>query len=255
VPMPSFFVSPQGPVSVPTVTVPSVLSSWPEAWLEAWAGEWAQLASPGAGTPVSAPVPGVPASTGWPLDLAAAPLSGAVPVALNLPGAGVPFAHGPLPGSAPPRRRHPASGDRRRHAGRPHPGTRTRSDARGPRSVPAVLWSGRVVRPAPRAAATLAAATLTRAPSPPRLRDDGAGPPGRARPAGAPSSPVPPLSAPATGGGAAAAAGGSGGGGGGSLALVTIAALLLSFTLSTRVSLDLSAWRSTLLGLRLERPG
>ena len=64
-----------------------------------------------------------------------------------------------------------------------------------------------------------------------------------------------PLSAPATGGGAAAAAGGSGGGGGGSLALVTIAALLLIFTLSTRVSLDLSAWRSTLLGLRLERPG
>jgi hypothetical protein len=36
---------------------------------------------------------------------------------------------------------------------------------------------------------------------------------------------------------------------------MTIAALLLIFTLSTRVSLDLSAWRSTLLSLRLERPG
>jgi hypothetical protein len=65
---------------------------------------------------------------------------------------------------------------------------------------------------------------------------------------------VPPLSAPATGGGAAASAGGSGGGGA-SFALLTIAALLLIFTLSTRVSLDLSAWRSTLLGRRLERPG
>ena len=93
--------------------------------------------------------PGVPASTGWPLDLAAAPLSGAVPVPLNLPGAGVPFAHGALPGSAPlPRRRHPASGDRHGRAGRPHPGTRTRSDARGLRPVPAASWSGRAVQPA-----------------------------------------------------------------------------------------------------------
>jgi hypothetical protein len=32
-------------------------------------------------------------------------------------------------------------------------------------------------------------------------------------------------------------------------------ALLLTFLLSTRVSLDLSAWRSTLLCQRLERPG
>ena len=36
---------------------------------------------------------------------------------------------------------------------------------------------------------------------------------------------------------------------------MTAAALLLLFTLSTRVSLDMSAWRSTLLSLRLERPG
>jgi hypothetical protein len=33
------------------------------------------------------------------------------------------------------------------------------------------------------------------------------------------------------------------------------AAVLLIFVMSTRVSLDLSAWRSTLLSLRLERPG
>lgn len=66
---------------------------------------------------------------------------------------------------------------------------------------------------------------------------------------------MPPLTAPTPGGGAAAGAGGSGGGGGAAFALMTIAALLLIFTLSTRVSLDLSAWRSTLLCLRLERPG
>jgi hypothetical protein len=65
---------------------------------------------------------------------------------------------------------------------------------------------------------------------------------------------VPPLTAPVPGGGAAAAAG-AGGVGGASAVLLTIAALLLIFMLSTRVSLDLSAWRSTLLCLRLERPG
>ena len=37
--------------------------------------------------------------------------------------------------------------------------------------------------------------------------------------------------------------------------MLTAAALILIFLLSTRVSLDLSAWRSTLLSLRLERPG
>ena len=57
-----------------------------------------------------------------------------------------------------------------------------------------------------------------------------------------------------TGSGPAAAAA-AGGGGGAAAALMTVAALLLIFLLSTRVSLDLSAWRSTLLSLRLERPG
>ncbi len=52
-----------------------------------------------------------------------------------------------------------------------------------------------------------------------------------------------------------AAAGAPGGGGGAAAAVMTVAALLLIFLLSTRVSLDLSAWRSTLLALRLERPG
>jgi hypothetical protein len=37
--------------------------------------------------------------------------------------------------------------------------------------------------------------------------------------------------------------------------LMAVAALLSLFSLSTRVSLDVSAWRSTLLSLRLERPG
>ena len=45
------------------------------------------------------------------------------------------------------------------------------------------------------------------------------------------------------------------GGGAAAAALMTGAALFLIFLLSTRVSLDLSAWRSTLLSLRLERPG
>jgi hypothetical protein len=57
-----------------------------------------------------------------------------------------------------------------------------------------------------------------------------------------------------TGSGPAAAAA-AGGGGGAAAALMTVAALLLIFLLSTRVSLDVSAWRSTLLSLRLERPG
>jgi hypothetical protein len=57
-----------------------------------------------------------------------------------------------------------------------------------------------------------------------------------------------------TGGGPAAAAAGTGGGGAATV-LMTTAALLLILRLSTRVSLDQSAWRSTLLSLRLERPG
>jgi hypothetical protein len=57
-----------------------------------------------------------------------------------------------------------------------------------------------------------------------------------------------------TGSGPAAAVAASGGGGAAAV-LMTVAALLLIFLLSTRVSLDLSAWRSTLLSLRLERPG
>jgi hypothetical protein len=57
-----------------------------------------------------------------------------------------------------------------------------------------------------------------------------------------------------TGSGLAAAVAASGGGGAAAV-LMPVAALLLIFLLSTRVSLDLSAWRSTLLSLRLERPG
>jgi hypothetical protein len=57
-----------------------------------------------------------------------------------------------------------------------------------------------------------------------------------------------------TGSGPAAASSGGGGGVGGAV-LMAAAALLLIFLLSTRVSLEMSAWRSTLLSLRLERPG
>lgn len=59
---------------------------------------------------------------------------------------------------------------------------------------------------------------------------------------------------PVTGSGPAAAAAGTGTGVA-ATALMAAGALLLIFLLSTRVSLDLSAWRSTLLSLRLERPG
>jgi hypothetical protein len=65
---------------------------------------------------------------------------------------------------------------------------------------------------------------------------------------------APPASAPVIGGGVAAAAAGTAGGGVGA-SLMVAATLLLLFTLSTPVSLDISAWRSTLLSLRLERPG
>ncbi len=57
-----------------------------------------------------------------------------------------------------------------------------------------------------------------------------------------------------TGGGPAAASAGTGAGGA-ATALMAVGALLLIFLMSARVSLDLSAWRSTLLSLRLERPG
>ncbi|HEX3979277.1 MAG TPA: hypothetical protein VHW96_23605 [Solirubrobacteraceae bacterium] len=84
-------------------------------------------------------------------------------------------------------------------------------------------------------------------------RHDGVAPrPARASPE--PGSSAPPLSSPMTGGGPAAAAAGTGGGGA-ATALMMAGAVLLIFLLSTRVSLDLSAWRSTLLSLRLERPG
>jgi hypothetical protein len=74
--------------------------------------------------------------------------------------------------------------------------------------------------------------------------------PARPEPAGA----VPPLNSPVPGG-APAAAGAAGGAGAGGVVVMASSALVLIFLLSTRVSLELSAWRSTLLSLRLERPG
>jgi 3-oxoacyl-ACP reductase-like protein len=68
------------------------------------------------------------------------------------------------------------------------------------------------------------------------------------------SGAAPPAAAFGPGGGATAAAAGTGGGGA-AVSLMAPAALLLLLTLSIRVSLDMSAWRSTLLSLRLERPG
>jgi hypothetical protein len=87
-----------------------------------------------------------------------------------------------------------------------------------------------------------------------RLPADGRTRPRPAHPAAAPIPAALPISSPITGGGPAAAAAGTGGGAA-AASLMAVAALLLLFTLSIPVSLDMSAWRSTLLSLRLERPG
>jgi hypothetical protein len=191
---------------------------------------------------VSAPALGNLASTGWPLDLAGIPLSGAAP---GTSGSGMPFSgESPLRGGALPRHRHGAAAGSR--AGRTRDGARASSGYGGLGLAPAASRPGHVARPSSPAPSHV--------PPAPRLRRHGTGSPRPARPAVESSTPAPPLSAPIPGGGAAAAAGASGGGAA-SVVLLTIAALLSIFLLSTRVSLDLSAWRSTLLSLRLERPG
>jgi hypothetical protein len=92
------------------------------------------------------------------------------------------------------------------------------------------------------------------APAPHRPTTDRGTRPQPAHPAVAPIPAAPQISSPITGGGPAAAGAGTGGGAA-AASLIAVAALLLLLTLSIPVSLDMSAWRSTLLSLRLERPG
>ncbi len=238
-------------VSVPQVSVPPVpsLTVGPGMQIPAiaipWSADWASVFASSA--PVDAapgPLLGGLASTGWPLDVAAAPLSATLPPRLGTsPAAAALTLVGALP-----RHRHASSGTGHGRRARVHSAARSRAGDLGQRAVAAESWS------APAAGATHRP-LVVRVPAPPvpRLRDDGAGSPRPAHPASESSNPTPPLTAPMPGGGAAAAA--SAGGAGGAAVMLTAAALILIFLLSTRMSLDLSAWRSTLLSLRLERPG
>jgi hypothetical protein len=144
--------------------------------------------------------------------------------------------------------------------------SRTGANAAGPRSSVAAAAAARPGGPSPVVVPAWAVihgivrgldqAVVAVRPAPP---DHGGAGQRSARPRPAPPAAhsqvtVPPAGALGTGGGFAAAAAGTGGGGA-AVSLMAAATLLLLFTLSIPVSLDLSAWRSTLLSLRLERPG
>jgi hypothetical protein len=145
-----------------------------------------------------------------------------------------------------PHRRHAAAGIARRGTRRIHPAIRASSGYRPSPAPQARTWPAWLANtPMP------AHAPLPFAPRPSRHGDAVSRP---ARPAPAPAVAAPPAGSPVTGNGPAAATA-AGGGGAGAAVLMASTALLLIFLLSTRVSLELSAWRSTLLSLRLERPG
>jgi hypothetical protein len=219
------------------IRIPAIAIPWPADWASVFASSAPVDAVPG-------PLLGGLSSTGWPLDMAAAPLSGTLPTPLGMSPAGAALT---LVGAL-PRHRHATSGAGHGRRARVHSAARASSGDLGLRPVPAGGWS------APAAGATHRPLEV-RVPAPPvpRLRDDGAGSQRPAHAASESSTPALPLTAPMPGGGAAAAA--SAGGAGGAAVMLTAAALILIFMLSTRVSLDVSAWRSTLLSLRLERPG
>jgi len=200
------------------------------------------------------PVPGLLDSMGWPLDSTGPPASGAVPPGLDLMGAAGAVPHGllPLPAALSPQR-HAVPGAAEHRAGHARPSTPVSSRLSSRRlrraTVPSAAWPSRTARTA---RPVLPASAPVRLASGQSRQRDVAPRPGRSAPE--PTSSVPPLSSPVTGGGPAASSAGSGGGAGAAV-LLAGAAVLMIFLLSTRVSLDLAAWRSTLLSLRLERPG
>jgi hypothetical protein len=240
-------------VTVSTVHIPAIAIPWPEGWASVGTTAWPSL-------PVASPALGDLAAMGWPLGLAGPTVSGVTPASADPLGSGLtdPLGVGvaaPLggwvsPAGGLPHQRHPRSGTGHDRATHRRLGTHATSGSRRVLAAPAPPpWLGQVARP------PLPARGPARLE--PQPRRHGAGPPRPAhatRSAAEPSSSPPPLSFPMTGSGPAAAAA-AGGGGGAAAALMTVAALLLIFLLSTRVSLDVSAWRSTLLSLRLERPG
>jgi hypothetical protein len=197
---------------------------------------------------VHIPAIAIPWSEGWPLVLAGLPVPGVTPSPPAPLGMGVATGLGGVfsPAGGLPHQRNATSRTRRGRVGHRHPASHADAGSRRVMAGPLPSWLGHIARPPLPAHAP---GGLSPAP-----RRHGAVPPGPARSAPEPSSSPPPLSVPMTGSGPAAAVAASGGGGAAAV-LMTVAALLLIFLLSTRVSLDLSAWRSTLLSLRLERPG
>jgi hypothetical protein len=223
--------------SAPVVRIPAIdLSSL---------ASLATLVQPPAPTaPVPPPALGDPAQQGWPFSLTGIPVSGALPPPPDALGAGILALTGTrLDLSGPEGGAHATSqtGRRRVH--------------RAASAFPAGFWL-RLGAPMRLLVPTGGAAAAARHPArgSRRLLADRRTDPRPAPPASAPILAAPPISSPITGGGPAAAGAGTGGGAA-AASLMTAAALLLLFTLSTRVSLDMSAWRSTLLSLRLERPG
>ena len=205
----------------------------------------ATLVQPPAPTaPVPPPALGDPAQQGWPLSLTGIPVSGVLPPPPDALGAGIFALTGaPVVLSGPEGQARSASQTGRRHV------HRAASFAPvGPWLRPGVPV--RLLGPAGGAAAVVGHL----APGSRGLPAERRAGPRPAHPASAPILAAPPISSPITGGGPAAASAGTGGGAA-AASLMTAAALLLLFSLSTRVSLDMSAWRSTLLSLRLERPG
>jgi hypothetical protein len=242
VPMPSMpVVSAAVIATVPTVPVMGVSMPWADGWTSL-------LTSMVRNGPAPVPMPGFLDSIGWPPGSAGMPVPAALPPALGPWGAGA-APHGAmrLPSELLPQR-HAGPGAGRHQARHAASGTPGRSRYR--RLVPVFAAAS------PRAGHVVRSPLHTSAPA--RLALDrsqqrGMAPRG-ARSAPEPTSSLPPPSSPVTGGGPAAASAGSAGGAGAAVLLVG-AALLTIFLLSTRVSLDMSAWRSTLLSLRLERPG
>ena len=205
----------------------------------------ATLVRPPAPTaPVPPPALGNPAQQGWPLSLMGIPVSGVLPPPPDALGAGIFALTGApvvLPGAERQARSTRQTGLRQAHR------------------VAFVVPGGPWLRPGapmhllgPSGAAAAAGRRL--GPGSYRLPADRQTAPRPAHPASAPILAMPPISSPITGGGPAAAGAGTGGGAA-AASLMAVAALLSLFLLSTRVSLDMSAWRSTLLSLRLERPG
>jgi DNA polymerase-3 subunit gamma/tau len=239
---------PPAPAPAPAATVPSVPAV--HVLVPAVHIALPAIVDPPAPTPpVLAPVVSVLAQPGWPLSLVEGPVLSVRPSTLDTAGAGI----GPLAGT-PPALPGPVS------EAPSHIGTRHHRRAGSPSGTsvlrPAV-WS-----PAPALAVASAGlgdsrrgAAEAAGESASRLPGRGAAVPRHAHPAApAPVVPAPPAGSPVTGGGPVAA-GAASAGGGGAVTLPAALALFLIFVMSTRVSLDLSAWRSTLLSLRLERPG